>query len=430
MKRGISQFQNLVSLYWDSFSLRYLTKWLFFILLIALSVGSTSAFFLVALDTVTSIRESHIWLVYFLPIAGFAIGWFYFHYEKNANKGNNLLLEEIHSPSSIIPFRMTPLVLLGTLVTHLFGGSAGREGTAVQMGGSIAHQIVRFFPMKIHEHQTLIILGISAGFASVFGTPLAATIFSIEVIRIGSYRYQWIIPAFLSAYLSHLVCLSWGVSHSHYPKISFDYNGTLLICLFVLAVLSGWVAKLFSWLMHSISHLFSRWIPYPPLRPFVGGIILVIVFVLGFNLEYFGLGLPTIQRAFLEPLPGETFLLKLLLTVTTIGSGFKGGEVTPLFFIGASLGNLFGYFDPFHLTMFVGIGFISVFAGATNTPLACAVMGMELFGWECGIFFLLSAGIAYICSGHTSIYQSQMIGKTKPLSRPSDSGKKISDLKK
>ncbi|MCW7493637.1 chloride channel protein [Leptospira sp. 2 VSF19] len=428
MERGISQIQNLVSLFLELFNLRYLAKWLFFILLIALSVGSTSAFFLVALDTVTEVRESHLWLIYFLPFAGFGIGWFYFHYGKNANKGNNLLLEEIHSPSSILPFRMAPLVLLGTLGTHLFGGSAGREGTAVQMGGSIAHQLVRLFSMKTNEKQTLIILGMSAGFASVFGTPFAATIFSLEVVRIGSYRFKLILPAFLSAYLSHLVCLFWGVTHSHYPKISFDYNGTILICLVALGVSSGWVAKLFSWLMHSISRLFSQWIHYPPLRPLFGGIILVNFFVLGLSPEYFGLGLPSIQRAFEVSLPLESFLFKLLLTAITIGSGFKGGEVTPLFFIGASLGNLFGYFDPSHLTLFVGIGFISVFAGATNTPLACAVMGMELFGWGCGIFFLISAGIAYIFSGHTSIYQSQIITKTKPLSRSSDSGKKISEL--
>lgn len=430
MKLGISKIQNRVSQLLYSLDLRFLAKWLFYILLIALIVGSVSAFFLVALDAVTSIRESHIWIVYLLPLAGFTIGWFYFHYGKNANKGNNLLLEEIHSPSSILPIRMAPFVLLGTLGTHLVGGSAGREGTAVQMGGSIAHQLVRFFPMKIHEQQTLIILGMSAGFASVFGTPLAATIFSIEVIRIGSYRNKLIVPAFLSAYLSHLVCMFWGVSHSQYPKIPFDFNGTIFLCLVVLAAVSGWVAKLFSLILHYISHLFSQWIHYTPLRPLFGGVLLVILFILGLNSEYFGLGIPTIQKAFHVSLPKESFLIKLLLTALTIGSGFKGGEVTPLFFIGASLGNLFGYFDPSHLILFVGVGFISVFAGATNTPLACAVMGIELFGWSCGIYFFLCTGIAYIFSGHTSIYQSQMIGKTKPFSPSSDLGKKISELKK
>lgn len=410
------------------FPLRFFLQWTAIIVLIALLVGSASALFLVALEVVTEVRESKPWIVFFLPLAGFGIGWFYFHYGKNVHKGNNLLLEEIHSPTSIIPIRMAPFVFFGTLITHLFGGSAGREGTAVQMGGSIAHQLVRLIPMSQKHQQTLIILGISAGFASVFGTPFAAAIFSIEVIRVGTYRWKLIFPSLVTAYLSHSVCLMWGVSHTHYPKIPFDVTGVSIICLVVISIFSGWTAKLFSWFIHRLSELFSVWIEYPPLRPLLGGIILVVLFMIGLNPVYFGLGLKTIQTAFVNPLPWESFLLKLLLTAITIGSGFKGGEVTPLFFIGASLGNIFGYFDLAHLTLFVGVGFISVFAGASNTPLACAVMGMELFGWESGIFFLIAAQIAYIFSGHSSIYQSQRIGRAKVFSSSSDIGKKISDL--
>ncbi|TGK87765.1 chloride channel protein [Leptospira noumeaensis] len=411
-------------------SLPFFCKWMLILGLVSLLVGSASAFFLVSLEKVSQLRESNLWFVYFLPFAGFIIGWFYFYYGKNVSKGNNLLLEEIHSPTSIIPIRMAPFVFLGTLVTHLFGGSAGREGTAVQMGGSIAHQLVRFLPMTIKEQQTLIIVGVSAGFASVFGTPLAATIFAIEVIRIGSYRVRSIFPAFLTAYMAHWVCLFWGVNHSHYPKIPFVFSGTVFFCLVALGILSGWVAKLFSMSLHKLSELFQKWILFAPLKPVIGGAILVLFFISGLSPSYLGLGLPTLQLSFTNLLPSETVFLKFLVTVITIGSGFKGGEVTPLFFIGASLGNLFGYFDPSHLVLFVGIGFISVFAGATNTPLACAIMGMELFGWECGIFFILTTGLAYISSGHTSIYQSQIIGKTKPFSQVSDFGKKISELKK
>ncbi|TGL87223.1 chloride channel protein [Leptospira congkakensis] len=411
-------------------SVPFLLKWFGTIGFISFSVGSASAFFLVSLEKLSRFRELNPWLVYFLPFAGFAIGWFYFHYGKNVSKGNNLLLEEIHSPSSIIPIRMAPFVFLGTLITHLFGGSAGREGTAVQMGGSIAHQLVRVLPFTIREQQTLIILGISAGFASVFGTPFAAAIFSVEVIRIGNYRWRYIFLSLVTAYLAHLVCLLWGVDHSNYPKIPFDFNGTIIVCLVILGILSGWVAKLFSWVLQNISNVFQYWIQYSPVRPLVGGIVIVLFVVLGLSPVYLGLGLSTLQSAFVNQLPPETFLLKLIVTTITIGSGFKGGEVTPLFFIGAGLGNLFGYIDPSHLVLFVGIGFISVFAGATNTPLACAVMGMELFGWESGIYFFLTAGIAYIASGHTSIYQSQIVGKTKLFSKSSDLGKRISDLKK
>ncbi|TGL40850.1 chloride channel protein [Leptospira perdikensis] len=427
-KSNLEQKKVSVEIRRLSKSFPYVLKWSFILGFISLLVGSASAFFLMALEQVTQFRESKLWLVYFLPCAGFLIGWFYFHFGKNVNKGNNLLLEEIHSPTSIIPIRMSPFVLLGTLVTHLFGGSAGREGTAVQMGGSIAHQLVRFIPLNIKEQQTLIILGMSSGFASVFGTPFAAAVFSIEVLRIGSYRLRLIVPSLVTAYLSHWVCLFWGVEHSHYPQIPFDLTGIIFVYLILLGISSGLVAKLFSWSLHKLSELFHRWINFPPLRPFFGGIIVALLFVIGLNPIYFGLGLPTIQSAFVDPLPVETFLFKLFITVITIGSGFRGGEVTPLFFIGASLGNLFGYLDPTHLSLFVGIGFISVFAGATNTPFACAIMGMELFGWESGIFFLVTAWISYVCSGHISIYTSQRIGRTKFLSPSSDLNKKISDL--
>ncbi|PJZ45003.1 chloride channel protein [Leptospira brenneri] len=411
-------------------SLSNFIKWITISGLIAVFVGSASAFFLVSLEKVTQFRESNPYFVYFLPLAGFLIGWIYFEYGKNVSKGNNLLLEEIHSPTSIIPIRMAPFVFFGTLITHLFGGSAGREGTAVQMGGAISHQLVRLFSLSIKEQQTLIILGISAGFASVFGTPIAAAIFSIEVIRIGTYRLRLIFLSLVIAYLSHWVCLLWGVDHSHYQKIPFEFTWIILICLVVLGILSGWVAKIFSAGIHLVSHFLGEYILYPPFRPVVGGFIILLLVVLGLSPVYLGLGLPTLQSAFVNPLPIETFLLKIIVTAITIGSGFKGGEVTPLFFIGASLGNLFGYFDPAHLALFAGIGFISVFAGATNTPFACAMMGIELFGWECGLYFFLTAWISFIASGHTSIYQSQHIGKTKLFSRSSDLGKKIADLRK
>lgn len=414
-----SQFQPL------SFGI----QWLIVFLWISFFVGSASAIFLFALEKVSQLRELNSWLVYWLPMAGFCIGWFYFHYGKNVSKGNNLLLEEIHSPTSIIPIRMAPFVFLGTLMTHLFGGSAGREGTAVQMGGAIAHQLARLIPFQIKDQQTLIILGISAGFASVFGTPLAATVFSIEVIRIGEYRWRLFFPALITAYLSHWVCLLWGIGHSHYPKIPFELSRTLILCLVGISILSGLVARTFSLVVHKVSEWFSIWIGYSPLRPLVGGAIIVSLVGFGLNPIYLGLGLPTIQLAFHSSLPMESFLLKFLLTTVTIGSGFKGGEVTPLFFIGASLGNLFGFFDPTHLSLFVAIGFISVFAGASNTPLASAIMGIELFGWEAGVLFFFSTWIAFIFSGHTSIYQSQLIGKTKFFSKSQDLGKKIAEIK-
>ncbi|MCW7463361.1 chloride channel protein [Leptospira limi] len=406
----------------------FMVRWSLIILAIAGIVGSISAFFLHALEFVSEVRENNIQLLYFLPLAGFIIGWIYHHFGSNINKGNNLLLEEIHSPSSVIPIRMTPFVLFGTLITHLFGGSAGREGTAVQMGGSIAHQLVRIIPMTRKEQESLIILGMSAGFSAVFGTPVAAAIFSIEVILVGSYRWKLFFPSLITAWLSHQVCLAWKVTHSLFPNVSFDWNFTSLVSIFLLAIVSGFVAKSFIHLLHLFSSFGKRWIFYPPIRPIFGGILLVGFFVFGLSLDYFGLGVKTIQNAFVESLPKDSFLWKLLLTTITIGFGFKGGEVTPLFFIGATLGNLFASLDPIHLALFASVGFISVFSGATNTPLACAIMGMELFGYECGILYLVVTQIAFIFSGHASIYSSQIIAKRKLFQSEKDVGKRISDL--
>lgn len=408
---------------------QFLLRWTLVFLIVSILVGSISAFFLHALDWVTHVREKHISLLYFLPLAGGLIGWIYHHFGTRANKGNNLLLEEIHSTSSIIPFRMTPFVFIGTLVTHLVGGSAGREGTAVQMGGSISHQLVRLFPFSIKEQQTLIILGMSAGFSAVFGTPFAAAIFSIEVIQIGIYRWKLFFPSLLMAWLSHLVCLFWNVKHSIFPEVPWDADLILFLGIFLLSIGSGMVAKIFIWSIHTISKFSQKWIVYPPLRPVLGGILLVVLFTAGVSVDYFGLGVPIIQSAFTENLSDTAFLWKLLLTAITIGFGFKGGEVTPLFFIGATLGNLFSEISPHHLSLFVSVGFIAVFSGATNTPLACAIMGMELFGFSSGIYFLMATQISYIISGHASIYSSQIIGKRKWFRPHTHVGKKISDLK-
>ncbi|WP_425324640.1 chloride channel protein [Leptospira yanagawae] len=409
--------------------IQFLCRWVFYCLLISVLVGSVSAFFLIALDFVTEVREKNTFLVYLLPLVGGCIGWVYHRYGSRVNQGNNLLLEEIHSPSSVIPFRMTPFVLLGTLGTHLVGGSAGREGTAVQMGGSIAHQLARFFPFDRKEHQTLIILGISAGFSAVFGTPFAAAIFSIEVIQIGIYRWKLFLPSLVVAWCSHLVCLIWKVKHTIFPMVPFQLELNLVLGIFLLSIASGLVAKVFIHFTHTISNYSQKLILYPPLRPVLGGLILVLLFSLGVSLDYFGLGVPFIQEAFTENLPDDAFLWKLLLTSITIGFGFKGGEVTPLFFIGATLGNLFSEISPPHMVLFVSVGFVAVFSGATNTPLACAIMGMELFGFSAGIYFLVATQISYIMSGHMSIYPSQVIGKKKWFRPHSHVGKKISELK-
>lgn len=405
--------KNLCSLE-QAFSLFYLFKWILICFTLGIIVGSISAFFLLSLDWATSWRESHLWIIALLPVGGFIIGLSYHLYGNSVVKGNNLLLEELHTPKKIIPFRMAPLVLFGTILTHLFGGSAGREGTAVQVGGAVADRFTKVFNLSKRDRQIILIAGISAGFSSVFGTPLAGGIFALEVLILGRIRLDAIVPSFLAAVFADYFCRFWNVPHTHYHINSVTEITPVTILWTVFAgIIFGLIAMLFSKSTHFWSTLFERNIKYPPLRPVIGGVILATTVYLMGTTKYIGLGIPTIVNAFDTELNSYDFLLKLLFTSFTLGAGFKGGEVTPLFFIGAALGNVLIWFIPLPMELLAGMGFVAVFAGATNTPIACTVMGIELFGIESGVFIALACSTAYLFSGHTGIYSSQIIGSPK-----------------
>lgn len=406
--------KNNKSVIFSSATFLFVAKWLLLAILVGVLAGSASAFFLVSLNWVTEWRETHPWIIWLLPIGGFIVGAAYYYWGQDVVKGNNQLIEEFHSPSQVILLKMAPLVLFGTLVTHLFGGSAGREGTAVQMGGAIADQFTKLFRFSNDDRRILIIIGISAGFASVFGTPLAGSIFALEVLIVGRIRYEALLPSLLTALVADYTCHAWQVTHTHYsipyvPNIQLD---TLLWAIFT-GIVFGLTALSFSKVVHFWGDFFKPTIAYPPLRPVVGGAILAICILLLGTTRHIGLGIPTIVASFNEPLSHYDFALKLLFTTFTLGAGFKGGEVTPLFFIGATLGNALSAFVPLPMALLAGMGFVSVFAGATNTPIACTLMGMELFGAECGVFVAISSVVAYLFSGHSSIYSAQVFKKEK-----------------
>lgn len=385
-------------------------KWIFICVLIGVLSGSASAFFLITLDFVTQYRIQHEWIIWLLPLGGLLVGFCYYYLGKEVIKGNNLLLEEYENPKQVIPLKMAPLVFFGTIITHLFGGSAGREGTAVQMGGAIADQFTRIFKLDDSERKTLIILGISAGFASVFGTPLAGAIFALEVVYFSKINLKSILLSFIVAYAAYFTVEIWQVKHTHYsiPLVP-EITATNLLYTLICGVLFGSAALLFSRSTHFWGSLFSKTIKYPPLRPFVGGIILSIA-LLGFGLTKFsGLGVPTIVDSFTNTNAWYDFLLKILFTGFTLGAGFKGGEVTPLFFVGATLGSALSLIIPMPIALLAGMGFVAVFSGATHTPIACTIMGIELFGIESGFFIAIACVIAYLSSGSVGIYKSQIV---------------------
>ena len=390
------------------------SKWIFICVLIGIFSGSASAFFLVALEWVTQFREHNNWIIWLLPIGGLYIGWLYHRYGSTVVKGNNLLLEEYENPQQTIPFKMAPMVLLSTLITHLFGGSAGREGTAVQMGGAIADQFTGIFKLDISDRKKLIILGISAGFASVFGAPLAGALFALEVLYFSKIGFKSSILSFLVAYVAYFTVEFWQVKHTHYsiPEIP-EITSTTIGWAVIVGILFGFTAMLFSRTTHFWGRLFSKSIEYPPLRPFVGGLVLVIAIYLIGTTKYIGLGVPIIVDSFSNPNQSYDFLLKILFTGFTLGAGFKGGEVTPLFFVGATLGSALSLIIPLPIALLAGMGFVAVFSGATHTPIACTVMGMELFGLQTGVFIGIACLVAYFSSGSVGIYHSQIVKGAK-----------------
>lgn len=394
----------------------YILKWILITAVAGALIGSASALLLSSLNWATDYRESHLWIIGLLPLAGLVIGLIYHYFAGTAARGNNFLIEEIHSAHNIIPFKMAPLVYIGTVLTHLFGGSAGREGTGVQMGGAIADFMSRIFRMHPYDRKIMIQIGIGAGFASVFGTPLAGAVFALEVIIVGRMRYDAILPIFLASFFANYACHAWGIKHTVYhitqvPGLGVD----ILLWVLLASVFFGLTARLFSRSIEFWSRTAKKYVAYAPFRPLLGGICIALcVWIMG-TTKYIGLGVPVIVNSFSETQMWYDFLFKLILTTFTIGVGFKGGEVTPLFFVGATLGSALSAVIPLPLSFMAGIGFVAVFAGATNTPIACTFMGIELFGVEAGIYLGVACVVSYLFSGHTGIYTAQIVGSPKHI---------------
>ena len=400
-----------------------LLRWLLIASIAGVLAGSASAFLLASLNLATTLRESHPWLIILLPVAGLSIGCLYKYVGASVEAGNNLILDEVHDPQATIPLRMTPLILLGTFLTHLCGGSAGREGTAIQTGASLADQITRVLGLGSKDRRILLMAGISGGFGSVFGTPLAGAVFGLEVLAIGRLGYEAIFPCFVGAFVGDYVTHAWGVRHTIYTVTQVaQLRPVTFLAAIAAGSAFGVTAMLFVKATHTISYWFKTRIAWGPGRPFLGGLVVAGAVFISHTTRYIGLGIPTIVGSFKTTVPWYAFAAKFGLTAVTLGSGFKGGEVTPLFFIGSTLGNALSHILPLPASLLAGMGFVGVFAGAANTPISSSLMAVELFGSEAGTFAAIACVVSYLFSGHSGIYHAQRVGQSKHASLAYEEG--------
>jgi H+/Cl- antiporter ClcA len=430
--RAISRSANYMTKWWQlaaAQTLLYLLKWLAIGWAIGVLTGTSSAVLLTALAWATAWRESQQWILLLLPLGGLASGLIYHYLGESVEAGNNLLLEEIHDPQAIVPLRMAPLILLGTTISHVFGASVGREGTAVQMGAALADRSTQLFRLHGTERRLVLMAGISSGFAAVFGTPLAGMLFGLEVLSFGQFRYDSLFVCAIAAIVGDRVTVAWGLHHTVYQiPIVPELTCWGLLTTILAGIVFGLTAWLFATLTHQISAYFKSKISYPPLRPFIGGILVAIAIQLVGTTKYIGLGIPTIVSAFETQLPPWDFAAKIGFTALSLGAGFKGGEVTPLFYIGATLGNALAPLTILPAPLLTGMGFVAVFAGAANTPLASTFMAIELFGAPVGIYAGIACICSYLCSGHAGIYRAQRVGVSKYAAFQHHEGKSIAGI--
>ena len=390
-------------------------QWLLLGSLVGVWCGAGSALFLWLLDRATAFRNEHELIVYTLPLAGLVIGAIYERFGQSIRAGNNLIIDTIHDQGPELPLRMAPMVLLGTVLTHLFGGSAGREGTAVQMGASLTDWVSHRLRLGSALRRQLLAAGVAAGFGSVFGTPIAGAVFGLEFVVLGRLEYEALVPALIGAVVGDLTTRALGIEHTLYPAAPHvALTPLLLLKWLAFAAAVALVTAAFIELTHFIKRRGERLVPRLPLRLFLGGLVVVALWRLVGTSDYLGLGVPTIVRAFEDPaLPAYAFALKLVFTAVTLGAGFLGGEVTPLFFIGATLGSVLARALGIPVALGAGVGLAAVFAAASNTPLALSIMAAELLGAAALPHVVIVCVVSYLLSGQRSIYPAQRLASFK-----------------
>lgn len=388
-------------------------KWIIFAIIVGAIVGLCGTAFYFALSLVTVLRAQNTWLIFLLPLGGLGIVAMYRFLHNEKDTGTNLVISAIHSDDEL-PLRMAPLIFVSTLITHLFGGSAGREGAALQMGGSIGNALGKLFRFDDKDKHVMIMCGMSAAFSALFGTPMAAAILPMEMVSVGVMYYIALVPCVISSLVAHGIAYSFGVSNEMFIIRSIPKFGIITsIEISVLAILCALVSILFCVLLHKSEDLYKRFFTNPYIRVIAGGCIIIVLTLLVGNQDYNGTGINIIEHCINGTVRPEAFLLKMIFTALTLGAGYKGGEIVPSFFTGAAFGCLFGNLLGFSPTLCTAVGITAVFCGVTNCPITSLLISFELFGYDGMPYFLLATALSYMLSGYFGLYRSQKIVYSK-----------------
>lgn len=390
-------------------------RWLICALVIGASTGFVCGVFGYCLEKVTRLRQSQPLLLLLLPFGALLIVGLYHWILHKKDPGTNLVLSAIHSDDEI-PLRMAPLIFIATIITHTVGGSAGREGAALQLGGSIGNAIGRFLGLdKKDDRHTMIMCGMSAAFSALFGTPMAATVFAMEVVSVGIMHYAALLPCAVSALLARFIAARFFSIEAPFYEIaalpSFTLQGAIRISIF--SILCGLISMAFCMLLHQTGNLFQRLFSNPYLRAFAGGSLLLALTYLTGSQTYNGTGTAGIAACMEGSVTSAAFLIKMIFTALTLACGYKGGEIVPTFFIGAAFGSLFGNLLGFSPSLCAAVGMGALFCGVTNCPLTSLLICFELFGLDGWPYFLLAIGFSYMVSGYYGLYSSQKIVYSK-----------------